>query len=327
MSNISSIDDLLMGVGNSQQPATPEHKDKLQDEKAPIEEMEPDEMDDESTDELPDNSDDNDDDTDETEGDTDGDDEAKSDKKGESQDDEGDEEDEYGNKKERMSKGMKDRLDRKEKQFQREIEQRDHELQVLRQQLANKGASPEVQQAAKDFKYDPNDEGSWQQQLTDFVKQTVNSMTTETQERERAIKDGQIQREFHKKFTQGMDRFGDFREVVGAQPVDDAMTLALRGMSDPAAFIYAASKRHPQEIERISKLPDPYARMVEMGKLEERMRRNKPTTKTPRPLGRTKEDATSKVVPKQKDTTGDDLLAKADAKRLSVVRTRHKANR
>jgi len=324
MGNISSIDDLLMGVGNSQQPATPEHKEKLQDEKAPIEEIEPEtpeyaDTDDKETDDDIDVKDDkwgDEFETDET-----------SEKKSESDDNETDEEDEYGNPKERMSKGMKDRLDRKEKQFQREIEQRDHELQVLRQQLAQKGASPEVQQAAKDFKYDPNDEGSWQQQLTDFVKQTVNSMTTETQQRERTMKEEQVQREFHKKFTQGMDRFGDFREVVGAQPMDDAMTLSLRAMADPSAFIYAASKRHPQEIERISKLPDPYARMVEMGKLEERMRRNKPTTKTPRPLGRTKEDTTSKVTPKQKDTTGDDLLAKADAKRLSTVKTRHKANR
>lgn len=325
MGNISSIDDLLMGVGNSQQPATPEHKEKLQDEKAPIEEIEPDAPEYDDTDDKAPATDESEDETDEPESDTD-DEDTKSDKKSESQDDE-DEEDEYGNPKERMSKGMKDRLDRKEKQFQREIEQRDHELQVLRQQLVQKGASPEVQQAAKDFKYDPNDEGSWQQQLTDFVKQTVNSMTSEQQQKDRSIKEEQVQREFHKKFTQGMDRFGDFREVVGAQPMDDAMTLSLRAMADTSAFIYAASKRHPQEIERISKLPDPYARMVEMGKLEERMRRNKPTTKTPRPLGRTKEDTTSKVTPKQKDTTGDDLLAKADAKRLSTVKTRHKANR
>jgi hypothetical protein len=325
MGNISSIDDLLMGVGNSQQPATPEHKDKLQDEKAPIEEVDPETPEYGDTDDEAPETDDTSDGTDETEGDTDEtpDDTAKSDS---DTDDEGDE-DEYGNKKERMSKGMKERLDRKEKQYQRDIEQRDHELQVLRQQLASKGASTEVQKAAADFKYDPNDEGSWQQQLTDFVKQTVNGMNNETQQRERAVKEDQVQREFHKKFTSGMDRFDDFREVVGAQPMDDAMTLSLRAMADPSAFIYAASKRHPQEIERISKLPDPYARMVEMGKLEERMRRNKPTTKTPRPLGRAKEDATTKVTPKQKDTTGDDLLAKADAKRLSTVRSRHKSNR
>lgn len=330
MGSISSIDDLLMGVGNSQQPATPEHKDKLANEKAEIEE----DLDTEtpSYDAEGDESDENDppkkllneenDDSEEQNDDESS--EEKPDKNGNVEESEVDE---YGNPKERMSQGMKDRLDRKEKQFQREIEQRDHELQILRQQLAQQGASREVQQAAKDFKYDPNDENSWQQQLTEFVKQTVTSMNVEQEQKARSIRDEQAHNEFRKKFTQGMERFSDFREVVGAQPMDDAMTLALHGIADPAAFIYAASKRHPQDIERISKLPNPYARMVEMGKLEERMRRNKPTTQAPRPLGRTKEDATIKVQPKQKDMTGDDLLAKADAKRLATVRNRHRANR
>jgi hypothetical protein len=39
------------------------------------------------------------------------------------------------------------------------------------------------------------------------------------------------------------------------------------------------------------------------------------------------EDATTKVKPKEKDTSGDDLLAKADAKRLATVKTRHRGNR
>jgi hypothetical protein len=318
---ISSIDDLLMGVGNSQQPATPEHKEKLQDEKAQIEEIEEDEKIEEENVSY------GDDENDEEEENSSQDNEEDENKSSDDSKQDNDELDDYGNKKERMSKGMKERLDRKEKQHQREIEQRDHELQQLRQQLTQKGASHEVQQAAKDFKYDEDADGSWQQQLSEFVKQTVTGMHSEEQQKQREIQEQNVQREFHQKFTKGMDRFGDFREVVGAQPVDDAMTLALRGMADPSAFIYAASKRHPQEIERISKLPDPYARMVEMGKLEERMRRNKPTTKAPRPLGRTREDATTKATPKQKDTSGDDLLAKADAKRLSTVRSRHKANR
>lgn len=329
MGNISSIDDLLMGVGNTQQATTPEHKDKLQkqyEEKAPIEELESDEPKYDDTDDNTLDSDDLGDDTDESEGDTDDDTDEKPKNKDIPKDDES-EEDEYGNPKERMSKGMQDRLDRKEKQHQREIEQRDRELHELRQQLEGRGASKEVQQAVKDFKYNPDEEVSWEQQLSDFVKHTVTNMTNENQQKERQIQEQKVQREFHQKFSKGMDRFTDFREVVGSQPIDDAMTLSLRGMTDPSAFIYAASKRHPLEIERISKLPDPYARMVEMGKLEERMRRNKPTTKTPRPLGRVKEDATSKVTPKQKDTTGDDLLAKADAKRLSTVRSRHKSNR
>lgn len=332
MGQISSIDDLLMGIGNSQQAATPEHKDKLQkenEEKAPIEEMEDNEVSYEDEDEKEDpkhaTEDEAEDDSDKSDEDTDEDDDS-SDKKGNISDDD-DGLDEYGNPKERMSKGMKERLDRKEKQFQREIEQRDAELQALRQQLAQQGASREVQQAAKDFKYDPNDEGSWQQQLTDFVKQTINSVKSEEKQKANEQQEHQAQREFHKKFSTGMERFDDFREVVGKMPMDDAMTLSLRGMADPTAFIYAASKRNPQEIERISKMPDPYARMVEMGKLEERMRRAKPVTKAPRPLGRTKEDTVAKVKPKEKDTSGDDLLAKADAKRLSTVKNRHRANR
>lgn len=325
MANISNIDDLLMGgLGNSQQPATPEHKDKV--EKQEIEEAEQ-ETPSYDTDDSSDSTDDSTPETDESEGDTDDNAEEKPAKKADAQDADEDELDEYGNSKERISPGMKDRLDRKEKQHQREIEQRDRELQALRQQLQQQGASKEVQQAVKDFKYDPNDEVSWEQQLSDFVKQTVSNMHQDEQRQKREMQEQAAHREFATKFQKGMERFSDFREVVGAQPMDDAMTLALRGMADPAAFIYAASKRNPQEIERISKLPDPYARMVEMGKLEERMRRNKPATKAPRPLGRAQEDTSSKVVPKQKDMTGDDLLAKADAKRLATVKSRLKANR
>lgn len=325
MSKISSIDDLLMGVGNSQQAATPEHKEKIQkedEEKAPIEEIEDDNVDYGEPEDDAGESDDKEDVSDESDEDADADDE----KPDESDDGEADL-DEYGNKKERMSKGMKERLDRKEKQHQREIETRDRELQALREQLQQKGASKEVQQAVKDFKYDPNEEVSWEQQLSDFVKQTVTNLQKDEQQQSRQREEQAAHQQFVQKFQKGMERFSDFREVVGSQPMDDAMTLSLRGMSDPTAFIYAASKRESKELERISKLPDPYARMVEMGKLEQRMRRGKPVTKAPRPLGRMKEDTTAKVKPKQKDTSGDDLLAKADAKRLATVKTRHRSNR
>ena len=322
--SISSIDDLLMGVGNSQQPATPEHKEKQ--EKAPIEEMEPETPEYESE-ELSPAPDESENDLDDKEDNGYPEDEEKLDSRSDTDSAQESEEDEYGNKKELMSKRMKERLEKKEKQHQRELEQRDYELQQLRQQLSNQGASSQVQKAAADFEYNPNDESSWQQQLTDFVKQTVKGMHTDEQEKIREVQEHNEEREFKEKFTKGMNRFHDFLEVVGQQPIDDAMTLSLRGVADPSAFIYAASKRHPLEIERISKLPSRYARIVEMGKLEERMRRNKPSTKAPRPLGRTREDATTKVKPKERDTSGDDLLAKADAKRLATVKNRHKSNR
>ncbi len=305
--NISNIDDLLMGKGNSQQPATPEHKEKLEEKKpSPQEDGE----------DLPEY-DDNDEGSEdlaeepeaeeETDEETEGKPEGKTAGKEEESDDDG--LDEYGNQKEQ------------------EVAQRDHEIAQLRAQLAQQGASREVQQAVKDFKYNPDEEVSWEQQLSEFVKQTVTNMHRDEQKVVRERQERDAQEKFEKNFRQGMERFGDFRETVGKYQIDDAMTLSLRGMSDPSAFIYAACKRQPQELERIAKLPDPYARMVEMGKLEEKMRRTKAATKAPRPLGRTREDAVAKTVPKQKDTTGDDLLAKADAKRLATVRNRHKSNR
>lgn len=228
--------------------------------------------------------------------------------------------DEYGNQKERMSKGMKERLDRKEKQHQRELEE-------LRAQLRSQNAAPEVQKAAKDFEYNPDDSGDWQQQLATFVKQTVEHMNVEKQQRQNQEREQQAYNEFRQKFQDGMNRFDDFIEVVSDKPLDDAMTSALRGISDPAAFVYAAAKRQPEELERISKLRDPHARYAEMIRLEERMRKNKPVTKAPRPIERTHGDSGLPASKKSKEPTIEDLIAKADAKKLSNIQKRGSARR
>jgi hypothetical protein len=308
-----------MGGNTSQQPMTPE--EKMQTEREPIEELENEEQDynieDDTSQDL---SDDEEPDIEEPTPDNEDDD---------SSDRNEYEEDEYGNQKERMSKGMKDRLDRKEKQIQREREQYNQEINALRAQLAQQGASHEVQQAAKDFEYNPDGEGDWQQQLAQFVRHEVKSMARNEEAEQARQRDAQVQEEFERKFAEGMNKFDDFREVIRALPceISNPMTLATRSMDNPAAFFYAAAKRRPQELERISKLRDPYGQMMEMGKLEERMRRNKPTTKAPRPLGRVAEDATGKVKPKEKDSSGDDLLARADSRRLASVKQRHRSNR
>jgi hypothetical protein len=186
-----------------------------------------------------------------------------------------------------------------------------------------------VQQAAKDFEYDPDAKGDWQQQLAQFVRHEVKAMARNEQEEQKRHEEAQVQTEFEAKFKKGMNKFDDFSEVISSLPceITNPMTLATRSMENPAAFIYAAAKRHPQELERISRIRDPYGQMMEMGKLEERMRKSKPTTKAPRPLGRTPEDATVKSKPKERDSSGDDLLAKADAKRLATVKIRHRGNR
>ena len=286
---ISSIDDLLAGSVSSSQTAAPE--DQYQESPEEVEELEPDAEPEPEAEEAYDK-------------------EVNDKPAVESK------VDEYGN----QNEVIRERLARQAKKHNAEIE-------GLRQQLAQQNAAPVVQQAAQDFEYDPNSGGDWQQQLAKFVKQTVQGMHAEQENTNKQQVEQQQYQEFQTKFRDGMDRFDDFVEVVADKPLDNAMTLALRGIADPAAFIYAASKRNPEDLDRISKLRDPHARYAEMIRLEERMRRNKPTTKAPKPLSRTGEDTTTKAPKKAVDTTGDDLLAKADSSRLSKVVQRHKGNR
>jgi hypothetical protein len=305
---ISSIDELLMGGGgNSLQPDAPEQQ--YQDEPEPIQEIEQN---------APEHDDSNDSLQDEPDDDIYEDDEPEE----KSRKQEPKEVDEYGNEKEPENKEIRERLARQARKHQEEID-------ALRSQLAQQGASRELQQAAKDFEYNPEEGGDWQQQLASFVKQTVNSMTREQQDIQSRHEESKLQSEFEGKFREGMNRFNDFVETIDNLPfqISDPMTLATRAMENPAAFLYAAAKRHPQELERIAKIRDPYAQMTEMGRLEERMRKNKATTKAPRPLGRTPADSHSATPKKKQESNGDDLLARADAKRLATVKTRLRGNR
>lgn len=228
--------------------------------------------------------------------------------------------DAYGNKKEIENEVIRERLSRQARKHEAEIN-------ALRMQLSVQNASPEIQQAAKDFEYDANDGDNWQQQLAAFVKQTVNTMSEEKNARTNQQIEQQHYQEFEKRFREGMDKFSDFIEVVENTPLDDAMTSALRSVDDPAAFIYAASKRNPQELERIAKLRDPHARYAEMIRLEERMHRNKSSTKAPRPIARTVGDRSFEESKSKSEPTIEDLIAKSDAKRLSNIKKRGSARR
>lgn len=310
--SISSIDDLLMGGSSAQQPMPPE--EKFQDEPEPIEELEH-EDDAPQYDDEPEQDDSSDDD------DPYGDDEPQEKPKKKEV-----EVDEYGN--EQAPPRMYTEAEHKEL-LNKAIRERFERFQRNNPDITPVVSQQQVQAQSKGFEFDPDSEQSLPQQLESFIEQTVSKMTSKRDENERMAREQQAQAEFEEKFTHGMSKFSDFREVMLSLPfeISNPMTLATRSMENPAAFLYAAAKRNPGELERISKLRDPYAQMAEIGKLEERMRKNKPTTKAPRPLGRTQEDATVKAKPKQKDTSGDDLLAGADAKRLAMVRSRMRNNR
>lgn len=293
----TSIDELLLGGGNNTQPQTPEHQ--YQDEPEEIEELETEPEPEQEPDEaLSEESDD---------------DEAKAKPLRET--------DEYGNEKEPENEVIRDRLKKQAESMNRKHQA---EIDSLRAQLAGSGASQQVQQAASEFEYDPEARGDWQQQLAGFVKQTVSSMNREQENHRAQQQEREVQQEFESKLISGMSNFSDFNQVIQDLPceITNPMTLATRAMSDPAAFLYAAAKRQPKELERISKLRDPYAQMTEIGKLEERMRRNKPMTKAPRPLSRTNEDAQTPAAKKKADSTIEDLIAKSEAKKIQRMKSR-----
>jgi hypothetical protein len=282
----SNIDDLLMGVKTNTQPETPESAGEYAEDTPELEQNEEPESPDIQEDEQ------------------------------EEEENPKQELDDYGNTKqnaktyteeevnERINKAIRDRLSRGNQQQQPNQQQ--------------------IQQQAQGFEHDPNSSDDWQKQLETFVEQTVSRMTQkQTQQQQQALEQ-QAQFEFETKFTNGIEKFGDFRDVVGAQPITDPMTYALRGMKDPAAFIYAASKRQPEELQRISNIQDPYAQIVEMGKLEERMRKNAPATNAPRPISRTKEDSGLPASSKKKELSIDDLLTQADAKKRSMMEKRRR---
>jgi hypothetical protein len=305
--NISNIDDLLItGQGNSQQPPTPEHIDE-QEERQEINEENVESSDDYGIDASPiipktHEPEENHEKI-----------EEKSSK----------EIDEYGNETESMTEVMKSRL-------KKQAEKYESRIQALESQISQ--LTPlqhqQLQQEAKNFQADPNSDEDWQRQFESMVEQTVNNMHAKKQQEVQRNEEMRLDQDFQRKLLSGMDRFSDFREAIRDVGCDitNYMTNATRSLEDPAAFLYAAAKRHPDELQRISKLSDPYAQIREMGKLEEKMRKNKPISSAPRPLDKLKADAiiAQPKAKENKELNGDELIARNDAKRLANARSKFK---
>lgn len=291
MTEVSSIDEMLFTGKTAQQPATPEHQPELESHE---------------TEQVPEN---------EFDAPVSEDHEGTPNEESESEAQA--ELDDYGNEKpqpktytedevnERINKAVRDRLARMERNQQPSADQA-------------------IQAEKAGFEYDPDSSKDWQQQLEQFVEQTVTKMTSKKQQAEQNAREEQAHAEFEVKFHQGMSKFSDFRDVVSAQPITDAMTVATRAMKNPAAFLYAASKRHGAELQRIANIPDNYTQMVEMGRLEERMKKAKATTHAPKPVSKSRDNAAMPASEKNKQPTIEDLIAAADAKRLSIRNNRRR---
>lgn len=163
----------------------------------------------------------------------------------------------------------------------------------------NQQQQTQVQQAAKDFQPDPANPENWETQLEQFVEKTVDKIKTKESTRAWQEKEAEAQAEFQSKFETGMQKYKDFHETVKGLPITDAIMVAARDMKDPAAFIYAASKLHPEEIKRIANLPSAIQQAAEVGRLEERMKKAKNVTRASKPLTPTKGDMSVKYQPKK----------------------------
>jgi hypothetical protein len=152
-----------------------------------------------------------------------------------------------------------------------------------------------IQEAAKNFQADPDSGESWETQLEQFVEKTIVKVSQKTQEKEWKQQQEESQAEFETKFSTGIQKFSDFETVVKGKPITNSMMMATRSMQDPAAFLYAACKQQPQELERISKMNDPYAQVAAIGRLEEQMKKAKLVTRAPKPAKKITGDASDKM--------------------------------
>jgi len=309
---ISNIDDILVGAKTHLAPQAPEFEPAMDDyapeidgvEEVPLEKEKPFRADNAGDDYL--GGDATDEDTDD---------------KGEAaslaQEEEG--ADEYGNAREEENPVIRERLARQAKKYEAE-------MAALRAQIAVQQQPPTVQQAeASGFEYNPDSGQTWDQQLASFVEHTVNTMEQRKEYKAQQLKEQAAQLQFENKFRDDVSRFEDFREVIGAVPatISDHMVHATRGMKNPAAFLYAAAKRAPQELVRISAISDGYVQIAEMGRLEETLRQTKPFTKAPRPVARTQEDGRISHE-SEKEPSIEELIAKSEAKKKAIMAQRRR---
>lgn len=159
---------------------------------------------------------------------------------------------------------------------------------MMRERLARgKYAEQQVQQPKQTKQQDqPQDqEENWEAQLESFVDRTIEKRNAKLAEQQWQQQEQARQADFEAKFSSGMNRYTDFRDVVSGKNITDSMLLATRNLENPAAFVYGAAKMHPQELERISKIADPYVQAAEIGRLHEKMVKTKNVVSSaPKPI-------------------------------------------
>lgn len=214
--------------------------------------------------------------------------------------------DEYGNpvvKKQKMYT---------EEEVQQKIRDR---LRRVKEQPVQQTQQQQLQDAQDaGFEYNENSELTWAQQLENFVENTMVKVGQRHQRKQEEAVQKAAQVEFESKFQSGMEKYPDFVETLQDKHVDNAMMMGIQGLNNPAAFLYTVAKKAPKELERIAKIPNPYARAAEMGALHAKLSKPKNSTNAPKPLSQDRGDLTEKPAAK---VSIDHLIAEDAKKRYS----------
>lgn len=153
---------------------------------------------------------------------------------------------------------------------------------LTRDRMARNNQAPVTQQQVNDaqqsFQYDEESNLTWQQQLDNHIRHTVKSIREEESTLQRKYAEESAQQAFEAKFLTDMSKYSDFVDVVGSKPITNDMMKGIRGLKNPVAFLYAAAKQQPAELDRISKIQDPYQQAAEMGRLHEKMVKTRPNS-------------------------------------------------
>jgi hypothetical protein len=170
---------------------------------------------------------------------------------------------------------------------------------IVRERLARSKyeSQQQSQQQTSQPKEETQTEDDWEKELNKRIDQRVESR--EKEYRDQLWKEKQYKKhmEWEDKFNSDMNKYPDFKEVVSGKPITDDMLIATKTLNNPGSFIYAASKLHAQELERISKIDDPDSQKFEIGRLHERMiKERKSATSTGKPLDPPKGDLPEKHI-------------------------------
>ena len=156
---------------------------------------------------------------------------------------------------------------------------------MIRERLARGKHTEQQSEPIKQQNNDESNEEDWRVTLKNEVKNINQELERERHDQQWRQQETERQADFEHRFTSGMEKYSDFKQVIAGKSITDTMMMATRSLENPAAFIYGAAKTHPQELERISKISDPFAQASEVGRLHERMIKDKKlVSNAPRPL-------------------------------------------